>query len=376
MRINELRYNFRRMWSRYRLKEVIENDCGMFFFKFHHEEGMNYVMDNGPWMVNNKPLVVQKWDINMVIAKTEPDKLPLWVRFCNPPLEALTVKGISALASRIGKPLIMDARTTSMCSQNVGRIGYARVLIEVPAKKGLPDEIDIVYKNAAKEVIGKKSVKVIYDWAPGVCSECGVFGYTVKMCPKCNVNVKSTDTVSNVNNDHPNTSCNVQMGKQQHDDFIKVVNKKFRKQNISQNKNNWAHPKTVYKQKKHLPNRNDKKMGSNSSVIRENSVNTKGTENVINKSLVRDKSRDKPVSLVVHKENRSANKYSVLEDLDDEEVLSEDDMGNVKGKQGDKGNSIDLTREVEDVYSIEDGIARNMNEGDLKGMDEDVLQDY
>ncbi|GKC84404.1 RNA-directed DNA polymerase, eukaryota, reverse transcriptase zinc-binding domain protein [Tanacetum coccineum] len=60
MRINELRYNVRRMWSRYGLTEVIENDCGMFFFKFHHDKGMNYVVDNGPWMVNNKPLVVQK----------------------------------------------------------------------------------------------------------------------------------------------------------------------------------------------------------------------------------------------------------------------------------------------------------------------------
>ncbi|GKE22888.1 zinc knuckle CX2CX4HX4C containing protein [Tanacetum coccineum] len=135
MRISELRYNLRRMRSRYGLKDVIENDCGMIFFKFNHEEGMNYVVDNGPWMVNNKPLVVQKWDVNMNIERTEPDTLPLWIKLCNPPLEALTIKGISALASRIGKPLIMDARTASMCKLDVGRIGYARVLVEVYAKK-------------------------------------------------------------------------------------------------------------------------------------------------------------------------------------------------------------------------------------------------
>nr|GFA44405.1 hypothetical protein [Tanacetum cinerariifolium] len=117
---------------------------------------MNYVVDNGPWMVCNKPLVVQKWDISMNIERTEPDKLPLWVRLCNPPLEALTVKGISALASRIGKPLIMDARTTSMCKLDVGNW----------------------------EVTGHKTVKVLYDWIPHVCSECGVFGHNVRMCPK------------------------------------------------------------------------------------------------------------------------------------------------------------------------------------------------
>ncbi|GKD38783.1 zinc knuckle CX2CX4HX4C containing protein, partial [Tanacetum coccineum] len=74
-----------------------------------------------------------------------------------------------------------------MCTQNVGRIGYARVLIEVQAKKGLPDKIDILYKNTAKEVIRQKTIKFVYDWAPCVCSECGVFGHDVKMCPKSTV---------------------------------------------------------------------------------------------------------------------------------------------------------------------------------------------
>nr|GEU43064.1 hypothetical protein [Tanacetum cinerariifolium] len=70
---------------------------------------MNYVVENGPWMVNNKPLVVQK----------------------------------CALASRIGKPLIMDAMTATMCKLGVGRIGYARVLVKVKANKGLPENIDV-----------------------------------------------------------------------------------------------------------------------------------------------------------------------------------------------------------------------------------------
>nr|GEV65101.1 hypothetical protein [Tanacetum cinerariifolium] len=54
---------------------------------FHHERGMNYVVESGPWMVNNKSLVVQRSDINMSIDKTEPDKLPLWVKYeWTPPL--------------------------------------------------------------------------------------------------------------------------------------------------------------------------------------------------------------------------------------------------------------------------------------------------
>ncbi|GKE29615.1 RNA-directed DNA polymerase, eukaryota, reverse transcriptase zinc-binding domain protein [Tanacetum coccineum] len=116
--------------------------CGYFVghkmnINFHHERGMNEVLEKGPWMVINKPLVVQKWDIHMNIKRTEPDKLPISVRLCNLPLEAWSINGISALASKI---------------------------MEVQAKKGLPEKIDVVYKNAEKDIIGHKSVSVKYDW--------------------------------------------------------------------------------------------------------------------------------------------------------------------------------------------------------------------
>ena len=40
-------------------------------------------------------------------------------------------------------PLIMDAMTASICKLGVGRAGYARVLVEVQANKGLPTKIDV-----------------------------------------------------------------------------------------------------------------------------------------------------------------------------------------------------------------------------------------
>nr|GFC58208.1 RNA-directed DNA polymerase, eukaryota, reverse transcriptase zinc-binding domain protein [Tanacetum cinerariifolium] len=41
---------------------------------------------------------------------------------CNIPLEAWTTSGISALASRLGKPLIMDTITVKICKKGVGRV--------------------------------------------------------------------------------------------------------------------------------------------------------------------------------------------------------------------------------------------------------------
>ena len=56
----ELKYNLGRMWGKYGLKDII-SQYGMYLFKFRNEEGMNQVLESGPWMVNNKPLFVKNW---------------------------------------------------------------------------------------------------------------------------------------------------------------------------------------------------------------------------------------------------------------------------------------------------------------------------
>ncbi|GJZ96718.1 RNA-directed DNA polymerase, eukaryota, reverse transcriptase zinc-binding domain protein [Tanacetum coccineum] len=99
------------------------------------EEGKKIVLDNGPWLVNNKPLVVQEYNYNMCVVKAEPKNLPIWVKMSNVPFEAWTTRGISALASRIVKPLIMDAVTANMCHAGMASKGFARVLIKNENRK-------------------------------------------------------------------------------------------------------------------------------------------------------------------------------------------------------------------------------------------------
>ncbi|GJR44770.1 RNA-directed DNA polymerase, eukaryota, reverse transcriptase zinc-binding domain protein [Tanacetum coccineum] len=67
---------------------------------------------------------------------------------------------------RVGKPMVMDDVTTIMCKNGVGKVRYAKVLVEVSAQKPLPDDIEIIYKNGLDEVIYRKNVKVMYDWKP------------------------------------------------------------------------------------------------------------------------------------------------------------------------------------------------------------------
>ncbi|GKA57216.1 RNA-directed DNA polymerase, eukaryota, reverse transcriptase zinc-binding domain protein [Tanacetum coccineum] len=78
MPLYDVKYNLRRMWGKHCLKEIIVDDEGLCFVKFRSEEGLNFVIDQSPWMVN-------------------------------------------------------------------GKLGYARVLVEIEANKGLHDSIEINY---------------------------------------------------------------------------------------------------------------------------------------------------------------------------------------------------------------------------------------
>ncbi|GJR85807.1 zinc knuckle CX2CX4HX4C containing protein [Tanacetum coccineum] len=166
------------MWRSYQLDEIIVNEGGLYFFKFKSEDGLQNVIENRPWLVDMKPLCVQRWVAGICLNKPEPARIPLWVKIYNVPLEALNVEGISRIASRIGTPIIMDKVTTSMCERGYGRASFARVLIEVDAAEGIVDNVEIWYQKLNRTM----KLRVEYAWQPPLCSHCCVFGHSFKRC--------------------------------------------------------------------------------------------------------------------------------------------------------------------------------------------------
>ncbi|GKB73619.1 RNA-directed DNA polymerase, eukaryota, reverse transcriptase zinc-binding domain protein, partial [Tanacetum coccineum] len=127
--------------------ELIDLGSKKWNLTFQDEEGIKEVINNGLWMVNNKPMFVQKWCIDMCLATLNQRSYLYGVKMLKIPMEAWSVKGISVLASSLGKPIIKYEVTTRMCVTGVGRIGFARVLIEIDAEKEIKDIIEIIYKE-------------------------------------------------------------------------------------------------------------------------------------------------------------------------------------------------------------------------------------
>nr|GFC63484.1 hypothetical protein [Tanacetum cinerariifolium] len=66
-----------------------------------------------------------------------------WVKIHKVHVVAYSEDGLSLIASQIGKPVLLDAFTSVMCTEPSERIGYARVLIEVSSEKDLKEEVII-----------------------------------------------------------------------------------------------------------------------------------------------------------------------------------------------------------------------------------------
>ncbi|GKC61985.1 hypothetical protein Tco_1089583 [Tanacetum coccineum] len=82
----------------------------------------------------------------------------------------------------------MDKTTTKICTDGVGRLGYAKVLVEVKANKEIKDKIKICCKDKnnvtirfkfVNVVYAFKFVNVVYAWKPLLCDDCKVFGHEV-----------------------------------------------------------------------------------------------------------------------------------------------------------------------------------------------------
>nr|GEU28937.1 hypothetical protein [Tanacetum cinerariifolium] len=66
--------------------------------------------------------------------------------------------------------------------EGVGNFGYAKVLVEIQADKEFKDKFEICYKNNDERTKCSKFVKVEYSWEPPKCCECKVFGHTENTC--------------------------------------------------------------------------------------------------------------------------------------------------------------------------------------------------
>lgn len=131
----------------------------LFVIQFPNLKTRDRVIESGPWHIQNKPLIVRKWEPGMRSLEFNMAKLPLWIHLGNIPLELFTQTGISYIASALGNPLYMDRFTA-----NQQRVAFAKVCIEVEAAKEIPNTIEVQLRDGSLVM-----VHVEVPWKPLKC---------------------------------------------------------------------------------------------------------------------------------------------------------------------------------------------------------------
>ncbi|PWA64391.1 zinc knuckle CX2CX4HX4C [Artemisia annua] len=190
-------YYARNNWAKYGLKRIMMNSKGFFFFKFDALAGVEAVLEGGPWMIRKSPIILKKWSMDTCLRKEELTSIPVWVKLHDVPLQVFEEDGISLIATFIGKHVMLDSFTTSMCKESWGRSSFARCLIEVNSNTDLKEVVTIGFPSLSGEDFTKETIRVEYEWRPPRCDICKIFGHTNDQCPKQVVNphVVSTSQV-------------------------------------------------------------------------------------------------------------------------------------------------------------------------------------
>ncbi|KAF8038207.1 hypothetical protein BT93_B0919 [Corymbia citriodora subsp. variegata] len=149
-----------------KLAEVKADDKGFFFFRIPNANFRRVLLKKGPLTVARVPLVLQQWEPLMELKKHDHSKIPVWIRLRDIPFVLWSKRGISGIASLIGKPLYVDQNTEQMRN-----LAFARVCVEIKATDVRRESVKVVMKGITREV------SIEYKWRPTSCAKCGVFGH-------------------------------------------------------------------------------------------------------------------------------------------------------------------------------------------------------
>ncbi|GJU63196.1 zinc knuckle CX2CX4HX4C containing protein [Tanacetum coccineum] len=150
-----------------------------------------------PWMIRNSPIILKKWSMDTRLCKDDLTRIPVWVKIHDVHIQVYSEDGLSIVASQIGKPIMLDFYTTSMCIESWGRSSFARCLIEINAEDVLQESLTMGVPLIEGTRFTIETVTIEYEWKPPRCDLCKIFGHVQDHCPK-KVSITPSVVTSNV----------------------------------------------------------------------------------------------------------------------------------------------------------------------------------
>ncbi|KAI3941409.1 hypothetical protein MKW92_022219 [Papaver armeniacum] len=116
---------------------------GFYLFKFGCAGDKIRVLESADlWQIQQRQLILREWNWKLNFDRIEMTSLPIWVKIYNLPLFLWNTSFLSKIGSGLGIPLYADRKTN-----NLERLAYAMLCIEVEAHTSLPESLIIIVKG-------------------------------------------------------------------------------------------------------------------------------------------------------------------------------------------------------------------------------------
>ncbi|XP_061362094.1 uncharacterized protein LOC133305866 [Gastrolobium bilobum] len=175
-----------RMWNISGTYEFIDLENYYFLFRFSNKNDYSHVLEDGPWIIADHYMVVQRWRPFFNPYDDEIRKLAVWIRIPGLPIEFYTSHHLWNIGSIFGLTLKIDRNSIRKRDSGEGditeRAKFARICVEVDLRKGFLSKFWIV----------DRIFHVGYEGLHLVCFACGKYGHRRDQCSHSNLQQDTT----------------------------------------------------------------------------------------------------------------------------------------------------------------------------------------
>ncbi|XP_021724672.1 uncharacterized protein LOC110691991 [Chenopodium quinoa] len=136
--------------------------CKYFIAKFNNVDDYNYVLTQGPWLIEDKYLTIRKWTPNFIPEEASINVLTAWVRILNLSIEYFDKEFLKKVGAKIGRVIRVDKSTAY-----AERGQFTRLSVEIDLSKPL----------LAKFWLKGRIWRIQYEGIKMLCYKCGRLGH-------------------------------------------------------------------------------------------------------------------------------------------------------------------------------------------------------
>lgn len=162
-----LENRLQRIWARVGKINIIDMPQDYYLVHFSALEDYKRVLFEGPWLVVDHYLIIQRWRPFFLENAEVIKKVAVWIRIPCLPIELYTDKFLWRVGAKLGKMLKIDHLTSFQA-----RGQFARICVEIDLSKKLVSKIEVLGHTLYLEYEGLRSI----------CFHCGHFGHKMDQC--------------------------------------------------------------------------------------------------------------------------------------------------------------------------------------------------